>query len=217
MNFYQYRLRKINITDWHPLDALTSNQGHNTMKTFLFLLFFLLPLESMAFAPANPNNITVCAGKEVLGRIEKVMLVDKNLTLDAKLDTGAGMASLSAQDIEIYQRDDKNWVKFTVFLPANNEKISFDQPLIKYVHILKREEENTGAEQTTVLDEKKYSARPVIMLTVCIGDQHMPVLVNLANRTHFLYPMLIGTDALKKFNLLVDVSKDYAGPLSCAK
>ncbi len=43
--------------------------------------------------------------KQIYGYVEKATLVDKNLTLSAKLDTGALSASLSAIDIVKFEKN----------------------------------------------------------------------------------------------------------------
>jgi hypothetical protein len=144
--------------------------------------------------------MTVCGNKAVLGKVVKVTLVDKNRVLTAKLDTGASMASLTASDITIIKKPNQNWVRFWLILPKTKEKIIFEEPLIRMTHILKREEEvkNTS---------RQYSTRPVIKLKIKLNNKTETILVNLIDRRQFQYPLLIGSEALKKFNVLVDVNQ----------
>lgn len=56
---------------------------------------------------------------------------------------------------------------------------------------------------------KAYTARPVIELQVCMGKAIRTIEVNLTDRSAFQYPLLIGSEALKKFDALVDPSLKY--------
>lgn len=181
---------------------------HFSFSIFLFAWVNVTASES----PPKPDEITLCADKHILGRIEKVKIVDNNLTLDAKLDTGATMASLSASDIKTFKHGDKIWVQFTVYQPSTHGKNIFTKQIVRYTHILKREEEEKNEIESNT---KEYSIRPVVVLPICIGNQKTSILVNLVNRTHFRYPMLLGADALKKFKALVDVSQDHLTQPGC--
>ena len=66
-------------------------------------------------------------------------------------------------------------------------------------------------------EEKTYTARPVIELRVCLGTRERTIEVNLTDRSAFQYPLLIGSEALKQFEALVDPSLKYAaGKPGCA-
>jgi hypothetical protein len=57
---------------------------------------------------------------------------------------------------------------------------------------------------------KNYTARPVIELDICMGTALRSIEVNLTDRSAFQYPLLIGSEALKRFDALVDPSLKYA-------
>lgn len=170
-----------------------------------FLLIFFVGYTSCFAAPQPAADIS-CDGKQIVGRIENVILADKNIPIEAKLDTGATMASLSAIDVSQFTADNKTWVKFTLYIPATQQKIIITKPLIRYTKILNRAEEN---ESNAGDGMNQYSIRPVISMPVIIGHQQANILVNLADRTHFHYPMLLGDDALKAFKVLIDVSQEH--------
>lgn len=180
------------------------------MRTTKILVYgcivLLLSISTLTYSNPQTHQPTLCAGKQVVGRIEKVTIVEKNLTLDAKLDTGATMASLSATNIQIFKRDAKEWVQFTLYIPSTKEKIIFTEPLVRYTHILNRSEE-TKTPPTS--QDNQYSSRPVISLTMNLGNERETILVNLVDRTHFHYPILLGSAALKKFNVVIDASQNY--------
>ncbi len=173
----------------------------NLFTTFLVFLFFgcsSVASESISYSPE------VCGGKIVLGRIEKVTLVEKNLNIDAKLDTGATMASLSAIDVQKFRNKGIVWVSFVLFLPTEHKKVKFSAQLARYVRIRTRNEESMNRDTST-----SYTMRPVIRLTIRIGNKPESILVNLVDRTNFDYPLLLGSDALQKLNVLVDVSQTH--------
>lgn len=165
----------------------------------LLIAWILIPTQTFALT---------CNEKQILGQIEKVKITSKNFVLDAKLDTGAAMSSLSASDISISKSHNQTWVHFIVKTSAAGNKIQFTEPLIRFTRVLKRKEENTQA--------KSYSTRPVILLPVCLGNQKKNILVNLTDRSDFHYPMLVGSDALKKFKILVDVTQQYSSLPTCS-
>lgn len=56
--------------------------------------------------------IGVAAEKAIYGLNEHVGIPDFNLEVEAKLDTGAQTASLSARDITRFKRKGESWVRF---------------------------------------------------------------------------------------------------------
>ncbi len=50
----------------------------------------------------------------IYGYLERAMLVEATLEMEAKLDTGADNSSLNATDIEFFKRQGKPWVRFKV-------------------------------------------------------------------------------------------------------
>lgn len=152
------------------------------------------------YALADNHKIMSCDGKQIWGNVEKVFLVEKNVALDAKLDTGAEMTSLSAQHITYFKQKDRTWVRFS--LTDGAKTFFFIKPLEKMTTILMRQEESQ-------INKKIRTYRPVIKMVIRIGSQQKAVLVNLTDRRYFHYPMLIGKEALKNFNVLVDVNRNY--------
>lgn len=147
--------------------------------------------------------------KTILGRYEQVYIKELDTVLPAKLDTGAESASLSAKNIEEYEEDDEQIIQFDLALSDDTrDKLDLDEddlteikvPSSGHVHIKRRAESDD--------DEKETSKRPVTELTLCIGDRKAETKVNLTNREHFEYPLLIGAKGLKEFKALVDASQD---------
>jgi hypothetical protein len=121
--------------------------------------------------------------------------------MNAKIDTGADNSSLHAEHIKIYDQDGTQRVHFTV-ANRNGDSAEFDLPLERVADIrVKR----AGAEPIQ---------RPVVNMQVCIGNSLKAVPVNLANRGHFKYRMLIGRSYLKD-EYLVNAGKQYTAEPAC--
>ncbi|MBS7660348.1 ATP-dependent zinc protease [Pseudomonas lalucatii] len=157
----------------------------------LLLCLFLLP------------GMGLAANKTVYGLNEYAKLYDLDLEVPAKLDTGAKTASLSARDIRRFKRDDETWVQFYLAIDEAHEH-PIERPLARISKIKRRAGDYDPEE------EKTYTARPVIELTVCMGQALRTIEVNLTDRSAFQYPLLIGSEALKRFSALVDPSLKYA-------
>ncbi len=141
--------------------------------------------------------------KTVYGLNEYVDLTGLNLQVAAKLDTGAKTASLSARDIKRFKRDGETWVRF--FLAIDDaHRHPIERPLARISKIKRRAGDYDPDEG------KSYTARPVIELDVCMGKAQRTIEVNLTDRSAFQFPLLIGSEALKRLDALVDPSLKYA-------
>ncbi len=166
------------------------------MKPLLALLS-LLALPVMAAEPT------------LYGRYENIGLPEIGETLKAKMDTGAYTASLSAKDIELFTRDGEEWVRFRLATKDADGKV-YEHKLSRISKIKNRvDEEEEG-------DAPELSKRPVVDLELCLGDVKRTVEVNLVDRSHFNYPLLIGAKALREFKAAVNPAKRFtAGKPDC--
>lgn len=147
--------------------------------------------------------------KTIYGLNEHVALPELDLQVPAKLDTGAQTASLSATDITRFKRDGETWVRFYLAIDSAHSH-PIERPLARISKIKRR------AGDFDPEEDKTYTARPVIELEVCMGKAQRTIEVNLTDRSAFQYPLLIGSDALTRFNALVDPSLTYtAGKPGC--
>lgn len=168
------------------------------MKPTSFLPRYVWIILTASFATSSP-----AADKIVYGLNEYVHLADLDLQVAAKLDTGAKTASLSARDVQRFKRDDTTWVRF--FLAIDDAHAHpIERPLARISKIKRRFGDYDPDEDQT------YTARPVIALDVCMGNELRSIEVNLTDRSAFQYPLLIGSEALKRFDALVDPSLKYA-------
>jgi hypothetical protein len=148
--------------------------------------------------------------KTVYGLSERARLAELDLEVAAKLDTGARTASLSARDIQRFKRNGEPWVRFYLAIDDAHAH-PIERPLARISRIKRRSADYDSAQG------KAYTARPVIELSVCIGRARRDIEVNLTDRSAFEYPLLIGSEALKRFDARVDPSLKYAaGKPGCA-
>jgi hypothetical protein len=161
------------------------------LHTLLFLSCSLLAGHAMA----NHEKI-------IYGYIEKATLTDKNLTLSAKLDTGAKSASLNAYKIKEIEINGKPYLNFIV--PSKEGDVSFQCEYIGKVNIKIR----AGEKKANPL-LKESIKRPVVLMQVQLGQTQAVIRVNLTNRKRFIYPLLLGREAIIAFNGIIDPSLKY--------
>ncbi|UUY07519.1 ATP-dependent zinc protease [Pseudomonas sp. J452] len=149
------------------------------------------------------SGLSLAAEKTVYGLNEYIQLSDLKLEVAAKLDTGAKTASLSARDIKRFKRDGETWVRFYLAIDDAHEH-PIERPLARISKIKRRSGDYDPEEGKT------YTARPVIELNVCMGKAQRTIEVNLTDRSAFQYPLLIGSEALKRLDAMVDPSLKYA-------
>lgn len=162
------------------------------MKYALPLLVALISL------PAAANQ-----QPDLYGRYELIKLPALGQTLKAKMDTGAMTASLSAKDIEQFERDGEDWVRFRLAVEGAEDTL-YEHPLVRIAEIKKRAEESDSDAK-----EVAYSQRPVIEMPICLGEEEHTIEVNLTDRRTFSYPLLIGASAMRDLGAAVDPAERY--------
>ncbi|MCL9780328.1 RimK/LysX family protein [Vibrio sp. S4M6] len=126
------------------------------------------------------------------GHIEKVQV--EGMTFSAKLDTGADVSSISAENIKLYKEDAKQMVRF-LYRDKQGNKKEISLPVVKMMHIKAKKGE-------------KANARPVVRLPVQLGKLKETIEVNLQDRSRFDYSMILGQNFLK-YGVLVGSDKNY--------
>lgn len=125
----------------------------------------------------------------IYGYVEKVKLLENDLVVSAKLDTGAKSASLSAIKITEIEIDHKPYLKFLV--PTKKGNIPFTCEYAGKVKI------KTRAGESKIHSMLKTAIkRPVVKMLIELDGKEREVLVNLTNRKRFIYPLLLGRDAI---------------------
>ncbi|MBR9727794.1 RimK/LysX family protein [Shewanella intestini] len=158
-------------------------------RSILMLLCFLVPFSSQA--------------KQTLKSVEKMCVVGSGLCYAARMDTGASHSSLNATDITIvgkaHKKMSKNigkMVRFTTF-DEQGRSTNMEAKII---------------DTSTVKNSQGTESRYTVELEISFHHKQQKVKVNLRDRSHMDYKLLIGRSFLKK-HYLVDVSdKKIIGP-----
>ena len=130
----------------------------------------------------------------VYGYVEKIRLGAQELKVKAKLDSGAAISSLHAENMVEFERDGKKWIRFHVKNPQTKELVQFERKLKRYAKVKQHERES--------------QVRPVILMEVRLGETYIQREFNLTNRENFLYQVLLGRNFLNGV-ALIDVSQTF--------
>lgn len=181
------------------------------MKTWLTLCFATsLALTTPVALAADDSHSANLADAEQLGFVEWVVLQDTGLRMKARLDTGAKTSSLHAVNVEPFDKDGEEWVKFDLPLddhldPESEENagvvLEFERPVTRTV-LIKRK----GAES-----QRRY----VVKMDFCIAGKTHETQFSLTDRGHFSYPALLGRRFMKDDNVLIDSSDSFQAAKEC--
>lgn len=156
------------------------------LSTILLSLFFI----PLAFA------------KTTFGFVEKVNLLEHNVLLSAKLDTGAKSSSLNAVDITKITIDNKKYIHFRI--PGIDKWFTCE-----YLGKVKIKPRVDEVGKPVNDEEFKPWRRPVVLMKVRLGSEERTIRINLTNRSHFIYPVLLGRDAIIAFDGVIDPSLKF--------
>lgn len=173
------------------MTKLTVKTTHSFWVIFFLLGFWILTAH---FAEAYE--------KMVFGVVEKITFIPEDVTLSAKLDTGAKTSSLGVIEMKIIEENHQKWIHFAV--NTKKGKIFFTKKLEGYKKIKIRQPEKK-------IDplHRGYVSRPVVFMEVRLGDRQQLIAVNLANRKNFIYPFLLGRDAINQLGGIIDPSQRF--------
>ncbi|MDH3286420.1 MAG: RimK/LysX family protein [Betaproteobacteria bacterium] len=160
-------------------------------------------LAALALGATPGAATTVMEEMRVAGWIERVRLGEEGVVLSAKLDTGADNSSLHAPDVRWFTRDGSHWVAFEV-TGEDGRKVHFERRVIRITEIKSRR----GG---------KAHERPTVLMGVCLGRAYRITEVNLADRTRFKQPFLVGRSFLANNQILVNSEITNTVEPDCAK
>jgi hypothetical protein len=133
----------------------------------------------------------------IMGWVEQAVLIPWGIEIKAKLDSGAKTSSLHAEDIERFEKDGKEWVRFVIAAEVKGkeiERLQVERPLVRNVRI-KQHHGNS-------------KRRPVVSLKFCLNGETYETQFSLVDRSQLNYPMLFGRRFLKDV-ALIDPSKTF--------
>lgn len=141
----------------------------------------------------------ITTGLVVLGWRERLALPQLGIgLLKAKLDTGARSSSLHVDTLEAFERDGATWLRFSMHLGRRwPREVHAESPAVD-----RRTVTDTGGRRTE---------RWFIRSEVELAGQRFSVDINLTDRRHMLFPMLLGRSALDG-RFVVDPARSYSLP-----
>lgn len=160
-------------------------------------------LSGFAMVTALASSQAMANDDKVFGWVEKATLQPWGTEVKAKLDSGALTSSLDARDIEMFEKDDEDWVRFRLKLEDQESGEVFSDELERPLY---RELRVRGAGG---VDE-----RPVVLLNVCMGDTVYEEQFSLRNREDMNYPLLLGRRTISHLGLL-DVRETFMQEPDC--
>lgn len=141
----------------------------------------------------------VLTTKTLVGRSEWVGFPEVGTYLQARVDSGANTSSLSATDITRFERDGENWVRFKLAL--NEDDVVVESQRDEWI-------EAPIERRVRILQASGEESRPVISLLMTLGPISENVEFTLNDRTHLVYPVLLGRRFLMDI-ALIDVADTY--------
>ncbi len=116
--------------------------------------------------------------------------------IKAKIDTGAKTSALHAHDLEVFSAAGVEMVRFTIHPRQADEEraIVIEAPVIDHRHVKS--------------SQGKTSFRPVILTTLEMMGQRLPIELTLIGRHKMKFRMLIGRQALRG-RFLVNSGESY--------
>ena len=137
-------------------------------------------------------EVPVAKDKLVLGSEELFTVEPGGVRLLALIDTGAATCSLSVVDLKPFERDGSDWVRFKLPNGPDAEPVTIELPIARHVRVAR-----------PGFDRQR---RPVVAMSLTVGEVTHMVEVNLVERGEFEFPLLIGRNFLKDA-AVVDVSR----------
>ena len=134
--------------------------------------------------------------KFLLGQVEYIYVDELKTSFNTRIDTGAASSSIDARNIILFERDGNQWVRFDVYTKGeNNKPTTFESKVARFVRI---KQDPTNHEDR----------RPVIRAHLKIGQFSAETDLNLTDRSHLEYPLLLGRKFMKDI-AVVDVGQTY--------
>lgn len=164
------------------------------------IFLYSLLMASLLMGAARADEIK----RTRVGWVEKVGLDDSDIFVKARMDTGAGMASVNAEIIKVKKPEKAGGLERVVYKisDGSGKSKTLESDILEWKNIKKK-----GADG--------FSKRPVVKMGICIGNKKIIGRVNLSERKNFLYPVLIGRNLLKTGKFLVDPLDTFTHKPTC--
>ncbi|WP_404463425.1 ATP-dependent zinc protease [Vreelandella aquamarina] len=173
-------------------------------KTFLGVLGASVLSGSMLVSAALVSD-QAHAEDKVFGWVENAYIEPWGIAVKAKLDSGALTSSLDARDIEMFEKDGEEWVRFRLKLEDQESGETFSDRIERPLY-----------REQTVRGAGGRDERPVVLMDVCMGDTVYEEQFSLRDREEMIYPLLLGRRTISHLGLL-DVRNTFLQEPGCAE
>ena len=120
--------------------------------------------------------------REVLGWVETARVYPGGMLFLAKLDTGAYSTHINARNIEEFEKDGEDWLRFEI-VNRSGRSVSIELPRARDI--------------TVKIADEARETRPSVWMHICISNVSRLTLVSLDDRGEMLYPLLVGRKFIK--------------------
>lgn len=172
--------------------------GHGRCLPLMLLLSALL-LSPGAFA----ENKTRAHGKVIAGWVENISLPGRVGITKAKLDSGAKTSSIHAENIQNFRRQGERWVRFDLPVGEWTKKAKrrrYEKKRLRKVRIKNH--------------DGNHDRRAIVSLAICFDGRFHDVEFSLADRSEFIYPVLLGREFLAGV-AVIDPMQTFLTQSSC--
>ncbi len=157
----------------------------------------VVPASECPKPPPPPPAETPSLDKQLVGERERVLINAVDLLMRARINTGVSLSQLDARDIQTFERNGEEWVRFNL-VDRNTDKLhELERKRLRYV-------------QTSKADES--TRHPVVEMRITLGKLTQSAEFMLIDRSGQVYPLLIGRNVLRDL-MLVDVSRSDLAPV----
>lgn len=165
-----------------------------TLLCYLLLLYTPLPALASSTDP----------GKVIAGWVEKISFTENGIITKAKLDSGAKTSSIHATNIESFRKDEQKWVRFELVLTDPEDKPFTVQMEAKRVRGVKIKNHDGN-----------FDRRAVVELSFCFDGRWRRSEFTLADRSEFIYDVLLGREFLKGI-AVIDPEQTFLTQAQCS-
>ncbi len=162
----------------------------------IFILLILIPFYASSSLAKDPARV-------IAGWVEKVRIENQTYDIKAKLDTGAKTSSIHATNIEPFKKNGKRWARFRLQLTdsrGNKHSIDMEKPRSRKANIKNH--------------DGNHDPRYVVELDLCFNGRKFITEFTLADRSEYIYDVLLGRQFLKKA-AIIDPNKTFLTLSSC--
>lgn len=146
--------------------------------------------------PATPPSVieNLLQDKQLVGERERVLLTAIDLEMRARINTGISVSLLDARNIQLFERNGEEWVRFTLVDRKTEATHELERKRVRY---------QPGSAES--------ARRPVVEMRLTVGKLTQSVEFALTDRSDQANPILLGRNALRDV-MIIDVSRSDLAP-----